>query len=274
MDRPSRTRALAELGSAVAFDTESANTGAPHLIEIGAVRTRDGEAVDHFQALVAPAVPVEPATTEIHGLRDEDLARAEMAETVLPAFFRWLDGDALVAHDARWDAQVLGFACARARLEPPPVVVHDSLALAKDAFPECPDHRLETLVEHLGIEGLELHRALPDAVACWQVVERALEVLEEREGPAQLRKALSLPDAVPPRPTKRPVVRRALEAARDAEETVVLVYGGPGETPGRREVLPRLLYRAREKSYLEAECPLSGTLKTYRLDRIHKVRPL
>ena len=36
-------------------------------------------------------------------------------------------------------------------------------------------------------------------------------------------------------------------------------------------VEPRLLYQNDGKGYLEAECVRSGLLKTYRLDRIHKI---
>ena len=48
----------------VAFDTETATLrGAPHLLEIGAVRIVDGDIVEHFEALVRPEVPVEAAAS-------------------------------------------------------------------------------------------------------------------------------------------------------------------------------------------------------------------
>ena len=53
---------------------------------------------------------------------------------------------------------------------------------------------------------------------------------------------------------------------------VDLVYGGEGETPSPLPVRPRLTYQWKEKAYLEGECLRSGLLKTYRLDRVHRVR--
>ena len=52
---------------------------------------------------------------------------------------------------------------------------------------------------------------------------------------------------------------------------ITLLYGSKLEPPARLEVLPRFLFERRDKGYLEAECRRSGTLKTYRLDRVHRV---
>ena len=65
---------------------------------------------------------------------------------------------------------------------------------------------------------------------------------------------------------------RALERACAQREQVTLIYGDNQSAPLPLEVLPRVLYDLGERSYLEAECLLSGTIKTYRLDRVHKVR--
>ena len=131
----------------VVLDTESATrTGAPHLVELGAVRVLDGEAQDHFEALVCPAVPVEAEATDVHGLTDEDLRTARETREVLEEFFRWIGDAVLVAHAARSDAKTLGFASARTGVTPPANRLIDSLPLARKAFPDAPDHRLPTLV--------------------------------------------------------------------------------------------------------------------------------
>ena len=62
---------------------------------------------------------------------------------------------------------------------------------------------------------------------------------------------------------------RALEEAAREGSTVRLAYGA-SETPGVVTVLPRWVYRVRERSYLEAETS-SGELRTFRLDRIQKL---
>ena len=259
----------------VFLDTETANArGAPHLIELGAVRVVDGEIVGEFARLVRPEVPVEPETTAVHGLTDDDLRDADDAATVLAAFSEWAGDDWFVAHDARRDARVLAFEYVRAGLEPPRGAFFDTLALARTHLPDATDHQLDTLVQELGLEGAPSHRALADAVYCWQVFERILEqrggdeglaseALAGRAGPITI--AAQLPTA--PRLPRR--LRALAEAARDGGR-VTLLYGD-GEAPSSLPVLPKLLYSGREHGYLEAECGLTGALKTYRIDRIQRV---
>jgi len=266
----------------VAFDTETATfQGAPHLLELGAVRFREGESLEHFERLVRPEVPIAPEASDFHGLADEDVAGADGAAEVLEAF-RAFAGDApLFAHNARADAWVLAFECARYDVAPADGPVLDSLALARACLADAPDHKLDTLVEHLEIECDVRHRALPDAVACWQVVEACVqelggwssvsaEALAARAGGGR-----PIADAAPRRPRRRPSVVRALEGARSSGECVRLHYGeGDGTPPAALPVRPRLVYQVKDRGYLEGECVRSGTLKTYRIDRIHRVELL
>jgi DNA polymerase III epsilon subunit-like protein len=264
----------------VFLDVETATTrGAPHLVEVGAVRVEGGEAVDTFTTLVCPDVAVDPAATETHGLTVDDLRAAPDAAAALASFTAWCGDAWLAAFAARFDAQALGFGYARAGVGPPPGPLVDVLPLAKKAFPDAADHKLETLVEELGIDAAPRHRALPDAVATWQVCDRAVAALGgwDALGAAGLLERAGLPlrlaDAGPRAPRRRRArVQALVRAARDAA-SVTLIYGEPGEEPARLAVTPRLVYEMSAKGYLEGLCGRSGLLKTYRIDRIQKVLP-
>lgn len=261
----------------VCLDTELASaSGAPHLIEIGAVRVVHGEIAEHFQALVRPAVPIDPSVSAITGLTDEDVASAELASEVLPRFLAWLGDDWMAAHNASFDARALAFELARVGLAAPQQPLLDSLRLARKFLPEAPDHRLETLCEHLGLEEGEHHRALPDAVWCWKTIEACAarmgaapspSALLARQGGAPLTLRAHAPN---PGRGLRPR-HRSLERACATRTRVTLLYGAEPEPPAQLPVVPWLLYRQSDKSFLEAECCSSGMLKTYRLDRIHRV---
>ena len=261
----------------VCLDTETATlSGPPHLLELGAVRVVDGEIVEHFSELVLPAVEIDPAATRIHGIEDSDVRAARPAAEVLERFTRWLGDDWMVAHNASFDARVLAFEYARAELPAPGQPLIDSLRIARRLLPEAPDHKLETLAEHLGLEEAEHHRALPDAVWCWKVLEACLERHGGQPGPGGL---LTLQGGTPitlesaaPRPGRALKPRhRPLQEACTRRERVTLLYGEAGARPATLEVVPWLLYASAERSYLEAECCSSGMLKTYRLDRIQRI---
>jgi DNA polymerase III epsilon subunit-like protein len=263
----------------VVLDTErAAPHGAPHLIEIGAVRVVEGEALEHFSRLVRPEVPLDPQTELLCGIDERELAAAEDAGRVLSAFVAWVGDDWLAAHRAEADLRVLAFEAARHDVALPASPCLDTLTLARRALPEAPDHRLATLVEHLGIEVERRHRALDDAVACWQVLEACARRLEPERVPraaellARAGRPLSLPAAAPRTPRLAPRLRPLEEAAR-ARRPLELLYGAPeGGPPAWLGIVPRLLYAQGAHGYLEAECRRSGMLKTYRLDRVQRVK--
>ncbi len=262
----------------VILDTETATLrGAPHLLELGAIRVEHGEIVDQFASLVRPQVAVEPGATEIHGITDEMVFDAPDTSTVLARFREWVGDDWMAAHNADFDARVLGFEFVRWQLEPPTGVMLDSLKLARKWIRDAPDHKLETLCSFLELEDGEHHRALADSVWCWKVIEECLERMGglESTSSAQLLAACGTPITIErsqPRVARLLKPRlRPLERACESRERVTLVYGDLSSPPVPLAVLPHFLYDQGDQSYLEAECLKSGTLKTYRLDRVQKV---
>ena len=262
----------------IVVDTETATLqGAPHLIEIGAVRVEHGEIQDSFEAFLRPEVEIEPQATAIHGITDKDVRDADDPATVLGNFFDWAGGDWFAAHNAPFDAKVIAFEARRQYIdELPPGLFLDSLPLARRYIPESPDHKLVTLSEHLDLEDGPHHRALSDAVYCWKVIEECweraggLDEVSLAELLAHSGRPLTFASAAPDSP-RFPRRIRALGANLKSGEEVTLLYGNSGEHPATLSVRPRFAYRRRDKDYLEAECCRSGILKTYRLDRVLKI---
>jgi len=261
----------------IVLDTERANAqGVPHLLELAAVRVLEGEVQDSFDSLVRPEVPIDPLTEAYHGLTDADVRDAPPAHEVLASFVEWIGEDWLAAHDARADGRVLGFELSRAGLTPwPRNPILDVLATSREWLPEAPDHKLATLTEWLELEGTPSHRALPDAVAAWQVLEACLQRARGQDPMASYatfmgRRATTLESCAPPEP-HLPRRLKSLRAACAEESEVRLLYGDSSGHPSQLPVRPRFLYKHKDKGYLEAECTMSGLVKTYRLDRVRRV---
>jgi DNA polymerase III epsilon subunit-like protein len=261
----------------VVLDVETATTrGAPYLLEVGAARVADGEIVDTFASLVRPEVPISADASAIHGILDEHVRDAPDVREVLARFADWLAGDWMAAHSARSDAWVIAFECVRHGVAMPPGPVFDSLKLARKAIDESPDQKLETLCQFLDFECDTRHRALPDAVACWKVIEACIARMDAPPATwsdAFARCAPITIAACAPRKPRLAQRLRALDAACRNRERVELVYGEAHAT-SRLAVTPRLLFEQGERGYLEGECALSSTIKTYRLDRVQRVLTL
>lgn len=163
-------RPLADF-SFVALDIEA--TGDMHHldrpIEVGAVRfSIDGAEEAVFDALMNPDRPISPAAIAVHGITDAMVATASPLRAVLPNLIDFLDkpDTVVVAHNASYDRNLLGFAFYRNRLRflDCPWLCTCSYARKRvNHMTVSNGYGLETLCQVLGLAERQRHRALPDA---------------------------------------------------------------------------------------------------------------
>lgn len=155
--------------SFVAFDLETTDLDldACEIIEIGAVRVRDGVIVGHFHSLVRPDRPISAKATETHGYRDVDVAEAPRLAVVWDRFHEFVGDDTLVAHNGmEFDIPVLRRqAAGLAGIDG--FVFFDTLPLARSVIEQSA--RLVDLAARFGIDAGRSHHALDDAVALAQI---------------------------------------------------------------------------------------------------------
>ncbi|MEO7426573.1 MAG: exonuclease domain-containing protein [Fibrobacteria bacterium] len=163
----------------VAFDLETTGLerDVDEIIEIGAVRVRGGRIEARMSSLLKAEKPLSPLVESLTGISKEILADARDPKECLEEFLRFADGLPLVAHNSDFDASFLEHALSKCGLPALANPVYDSLLLARVAWPSQPSHRLESLVDKLGIPPQKAHRALPDAeqaALLWLLAEEKL----------------------------------------------------------------------------------------------------
>lgn len=150
------------------------------ILEIGAVRVRGGMVVEEFQALVNPEAELREANIAIHHITPAMVAAAPLIQEVLPAFLAFLGAEPVVAHNALFDMNFLGFnARTYLGLELQNTTI-DTLELAREVFPAEKGPSLERLLELFGEPPRPLHRALEDARALAAVFPSLIEALNQR----------------------------------------------------------------------------------------------
>jgi DNA polymerase III epsilon subunit-like protein len=160
--------------TAIDLETTDNDTSKAEIVEIAAVRVRDGAIVDTFAALVKPRVPIAPAATETHGIREADVAPAPHFETIWPTFRAFCGDDVIVAHNGYdFDFRILQ-RMVRATGKRFDLCTYDTLPLARDLYPTS--RRLPDLARQFGIPTGRSHRALDDALTLANVVLRLDEV--------------------------------------------------------------------------------------------------
>ena len=253
----------------VAFDLETTGLLADtdRIVEVGAVRFNPlGDVLGEFQRLVNPSRPSGARARAVHGISDEELARAEAAEVVLPEFLEFLGDPSrtiLLAHNATFDAGFLGRELARMGRPMPGHDVVDTLSMARKRWPGIGSHRLEFLSQRLGLELEGSHRALSDSRrvrGLWLALQADRSELDGRP--------LTYPifDAGAPLPAPRGW--QQIEDAIGLDQVVKIEYlgGTRGESP--RAISPRGFSNRGGVAYLVAICHLDRKEKEFRLDRV------
>lgn len=156
----------------VVLDTETTGLEVEQdhrIIEIGAVELVDRHLTGrHFHRYINPERDIDVGATEVHGIRNEDLADQPRFGEVLPEFLEFIAGAELVIHNAPFDIGFINHELARlqqgrARIETLCTIV-DTLVLARQLHPGQ-KNSLDALCKRYAVNNSqrELHGALLDA---------------------------------------------------------------------------------------------------------------
>jgi len=163
----------------VAFDLET--TGLYRrdtIIEIGAVRMKQGQEIDRFQSFVDPGCRLHPRTVELTGITDEMVKGAPTIEEVLPQFLEFVGDSVLVAHNAEFDMNFVRRACEKLGLPWDKTSV-DTLVISQNILTHLGRYKLDIVAKEFDLADFNHHRAGDDALVCGRIAGRLFEKLAE-----------------------------------------------------------------------------------------------
>ena len=167
-------------GEFIAFDLETTgldpNTDA--IIEIGAVRMRGDQVLEHYSTFADPGHPLSPKTVSLTSITDEMVRGAPKPAQAVADFLAWAGDTPLVAHNAEFDTGFVRAYCQRAGRDFDPLYF-DTLILAQYLCPQLNNHKLDTVSTHLGLPPFHHHRADDDAAICGQIFAAMIPMLKE-----------------------------------------------------------------------------------------------
>ena len=151
-----------------------------HLIEIGATKFINGEAVERFQTFIKPPKPVPSHITELTGITQEDVDTEGVSlNEAMSKFDAFWKGTVLVAHNAQFDVGHLKMAYKRVGQAVPHMVVLDTLQLSRMLNRDLKVHNLKKLSSHYKVPLASHHRADQDAEATGHIMLLMFEQLKE-----------------------------------------------------------------------------------------------
>lgn len=180
--RPSKGKSIITFPSEycmVDIETTGLSTKWDNIIEIGAIRYRNGDEIGRFQSLVQPpayedGIYIDPYIEALTGITNAMLADAPTASDVLPLFLEFLKEDIILGYNVSFDVNFLYDACVDYLDKALQNDYVDVLRLAKKICPNLPQHRLKDMTTHYSINRLQAHRTISDCEATEQVYRKLL----------------------------------------------------------------------------------------------------
>ena len=166
----------------VVFDLETTGFnagGADSIIEIGAVKIKNGEILDTFDELIDPGKPLSAKITEITHITD-DMLKGKMNEEVgVKKFKEWYGDLPLVAHNAKFDTSFIRMAYQKYNLGEFNNCVLDTLELSRALDKGEARHSLSAITKRYNVVFDEdaHHRANYDAEGTALVLAKMIKKL-------------------------------------------------------------------------------------------------
>ena len=165
------------------FETTGFNAGgADSIIEIGAVKIKNGEIIEKYDELINPGRPLPDKITEITNITDEMLKDKDTEENAVKKFIEWFGDCPMVAHNAKFDVSFLEMAYKKYELGTFKNPVIDTLELSRTLDNNYARHSLSALVKRYDVPWDESshHRGDYDAEGTALVFHKMLKKLSNR----------------------------------------------------------------------------------------------
>lgn len=161
----------------VVFDTETTGFSPTmdRIVEVGAVKFRNGEVIEEKSWLVNPERDIPYWATKVNGITDDMVKGKPTFKEIYPDFQKFIEGSALMAHNAKFDISFVKAEIKRAGYELPPNKVIDSLSLFRKWYPKATSHSVEAVAKHAEVKTDTLHRAAADSLYVFMIFDKGVK---------------------------------------------------------------------------------------------------
>lgn len=169
--------------TALDIETTGLNPKTEKIIEVGAVKVRQGKVVARFERLVSPGRALEERITRLTGITDAMLQDAPLPEEVIPRLLAFIGEDCILGHSVLFDYSFVKKAAVNLQLVEYPffhAVGIDTLKIARCLLPELESRSLPFLCQYYQIPHTA-HRAVEDAQATVLLYDKLMESFPDKE---------------------------------------------------------------------------------------------
>ena len=170
------------LKSYIAFDLETTGLSPQEheIIEIGALKVREGKVVDRFMEFVHPDKPITPMITNITHITNDMVAGARSCPEVIHDFLSFCEDDVLIGHNVMFDYSFVKCSAVREGLTFEKMGI-DTLKIARKVHKDFESKSLGALCDYYHIENPAAHRAYYDALATAKLYQTLAHYFEKED---------------------------------------------------------------------------------------------
>ncbi|MDD3335082.1 MAG: PolC-type DNA polymerase III [Eubacteriales bacterium] len=161
------------------FETTGLSPAVDRIIEVGAVKLENGQITGELSILCDPGIPLKPKITEITGITDLMLRGKESPAEAVEKLLAFIGDAAVAAHNASFDIGMLDAECNRMGISFHAPVL-DTLTFARRIYPTLKSYRLGAVCRFLGVSLKNAHRAVHDAAATAQCLQKMLVASKDK----------------------------------------------------------------------------------------------
>lgn len=164
------------------FDVETTGLSSVYdtIIEIGAVKMKNGQVLERFDKFINPHHPLSEQTINLTSITDEMVGAADDEATVIKQFKDFYGDDPLCGHNVQFDVGFVNAALRRAGLDEISQPVVDTLEVSRLLHPEQTRHTLDSLAKKYNVVLEHHHRANQDAEATGYLMFKLLDAFKKR----------------------------------------------------------------------------------------------
>lgn len=166
----------------VVFDIETTgfNSIEDRIIEIGAIKIKNGKVIDEFSKFVNPKMKIPLKIVELTGINDAMVENAQTIDEVLPKFIEFCNDSILVAHNAKFDVGFINKKSEELKYDIDFEYI-DTLKWAKILVKDMKKFGLDALTKKFKIKLEQHHRAIDDAKATAELFKIFLYEIEKMD---------------------------------------------------------------------------------------------
>lgn len=158
------------------IETTGASARYARITEVGALRIEDHKVVARYSQLINPETPIPAFITKMTGISNQMVWEAPTFKGIADDLELFLSDAVFIAHNVNFDYSFIKTEFGRIgntfnmdRM--------CSVQLSRRLYPEHRSHALDRVIERLGIDVKNRHRALDDAEVIWKFIQKEYERL-------------------------------------------------------------------------------------------------